>query len=214
MSKADLLNSLASVPFLPPSPMLSFSGTLLVVLLLRCLPSAAVNKTSKRGLGYIATNNPQDVRNFNQSQSQISWVYDWGLDRPDYLTNISVEYIPMQWGSGNIENLAASVKSQGAKTVLVCAPVVSITVQLIFSLPKAFNEPDFSQQSNIDPNFAAQLWMQYLEPLKADGVRLGGPAVSSSGTGTPWLTQFLAACSNCTIDFLPFHWLVPSYSLK
>jgi hypothetical protein len=30
-----------------------------------------------------------------------------------------VDYIPMQWGSGNIESLDSQVKAQGAKTLLV-----------------------------------------------------------------------------------------------
>jgi glycine/serine hydroxymethyltransferase len=71
---------------------------------------------------------------------------------------------------------------------------------------QTFNEPDFDEQSNIDPVSAAKLWMQYIEPLKAQGIRLGAPAVTASGTGQPWLTQFFQACSNCTIDFIPLHW--------
>jgi len=110
------------------------------------------------------------------------------LDVPAYLKSSGVEYIPMQWGSGNVEGLADKVKAQGAKTLL------------------GFNEPDFEAQSNLDPVFAAELWKKHIEPLKASGVRLGGPAVTSSGTGQPWLTRFFEACSNCTIDFLPLHW--------
>jgi len=56
------------------------------------------------------------------------------------------------------------------------------------------------------PEEAASLWMQFLEPLKSQGIRLGGPAVTAAGSGRPWLTSFLSACSNCTIDFLPVHW--------
>jgi hypothetical protein len=94
----------------------------------------------------------------------------------------------MQWGAAGIENLAVTVKGLNATTILT------------------FNEPDFDQQSNINASFAAELWMQYIEPLKASGVRLGGPAISSGGSGLPWLQDFMAACSQCTIDFLPFHW--------
>lgn len=73
---------------------------------------------------------------------------------------------------------------------------------------QTFNEPDFNQQSNIDPNIAAQLWMQYIEPLRTDipGIKIGAPAVSSGGTGFPWLTTFFSACGNCSFDFLPIHW--------
>lgn len=48
--------------------------------------------------------------------------------------------------------------------------------------------------------------MQYIQPMKASGVRLGAPAVSNGGGGAPWLADFLAACTGCTIDFVPFHW--------
>jgi hypothetical protein len=94
----------------------------------------------------------------------------------------------MQWGAADIENLAVTVKGLGATTVL------------------GFNEPDYDQQSNINATYAAQLWMQYIEPLKNSGIRLGAPAISSGATGRPWLADFMAACSQCTIDFIPFHW--------
>lgn len=56
------------------------------------------------------------------------------------------------------------------------------------------------------PSDAAKLWKQYLEPLKADGIRLGGPAVTASATGRPWMTEFMTLCTNCTVDFIPIHW--------
>ena len=60
----------------------------------------------------------------------------------------------------------------------------------------------------MQPEEAAQLWMEYIEPLKSLGIRLGGPAVTASPTGRPWLASFLQACSKCSIDFLPLHWSV------
>ncbi|KAJ7600826.1 glycosyl hydrolase catalytic core-domain-containing protein [Mycena floridula] len=163
----------------------------LVTLFFQCSLTTAFNKTSKRGISFPATNNPADLLNVNQTHSQISWVYDWGLDIPAPLLTSNLEYIPMQYGLGNIENLAASLQAHGAKTVL------------------GFNEPDFDQQSDLDPTYAAQLWIKYMNPLKdlISGIRIGGPAVSSSGSGQPWLEQFFAACnSNCKMDFLPLHW--------
>lgn len=50
--------------------------------------------------------------------------------------------------------------------------------------------------------------MQYIQPLAASGVRLGAPAVTNAPSGRPWLAQFLAACTGCTINFIPFHWRV------
>ncbi|KAF5344980.1 hypothetical protein D9757_013788 [Collybiopsis confluens] len=153
-------------------------------------PTTSAGKNAKRGLSYPGTDNPQDVMNINQTKSQISWQYDWGLAPPLNLAQSGVEYIPMQWGSSGIENLSQALQSMGAKTLLT------------------FNEPDFSQQSNIDPNTAAQLWIQHIEPLRKDipGIKIGAPAVSSGGTGFPWLTTFFGACGNCTFDFLPIHW--------
>jgi len=144
-------------------------------------------KNPKRGLTYAATNN-SDIRSANNSASTVSWVYDWGATPPPYLASSGLEYIPMQWGASGIENFAATVKAQNATTILT------------------FNEPDFVQESNINATYAAQLWMQYIEPMKNDGIRLGGPAISAGGTGRPWLVEFLAACTACTIDFIPFHW--------
>ncbi|KAF7298856.1 Glycosyl hydrolase 53-domain-containing protein [Mycena indigotica] len=149
--------------------------------------AAAATKSSKRGLAYAA-DNKADILKANNTASVVSWVYNWALNPPDYLANSGIEYIPMQWGAEGIENLAVTVKGLGAKTIL------------------GFNEPDFAEQSNMNATFAAQLWMQYIEPLKADGVRLGGPAVSSGASGRPWLDEFMKACSKCTIDFIPFHW--------
>ncbi|KAG7440823.1 uncharacterized protein BT62DRAFT_909672 [Guyanagaster necrorhizus] len=161
---------------------------LLALWLVIIAPSLSVAKDSKRGLTFPSTNNPQDVLNINQTKGVVSWIYDWALTPPTYLINTSLEYIPMQWGSGNIENLAAAVKSQNATTLLT------------------FNEPDYSAQSNLDATYAAELWQQYIDPLKDEGVRLGGPAITSSSTGMPWLREFMSACGNCTIDFLTVHW--------
>ncbi|KAF8665251.1 hypothetical protein AX16_000273 [Volvariella volvacea WC 439] len=150
-------------------------------------PTAPVRKNPKRGIAF-ASGNPNDILNANQTRSLISWQYDWANSPPNYLATSNIQYIPMQWGSGNIADFIDKVKASGAKEIL------------------GFNEPDYVNEANMQPAEAAALWMQYIEPLKESGVRLGAPAVTASGTGRPWLVQFLAACSNCTIDFIPFHW--------
>lgn len=48
--------------------------------------------------------------------------------------------------------------------------------------------------------------MSDIEPLKANGVRLGAPAVTNAPSGLPWITEFLGNCTACSIDFVPFHW--------
>lgn len=47
------------------------------------------------------------------------------------------------------------------------------------------------------------MWKTYLEPLKAQGIRLGSPAPSSAPAGLTWLQNFLASCAGgCTVDFI------------
>lgn len=54
---------------------------------------------------------------------------------------------------------------------------------------------------------AVALWKKEIEPLKRDGLALVSPAVtngvkSDSGApmGVPWLKEFIAKCSGCSID--------------
>lgn len=71
-----------------------------------------------------------------------------------------------------------------------------------------FNEPDIPSQANMSPQQAAEKYRQYMMPY-AGKVQLGAPAVTNSGTpgqGLDWLRQFLQACHDCTIDFVPMHW--------
>ena len=73
----------------------------------------------------------------------------------------------------------------------------------------AFNEPDGSSStggSSVSPSAAAAAWISQVQPLKAKGVRLGGPAVTSAQSGFTWLSSFFDACNGgCTMDFLPIH---------
>ncbi|KAH7889902.1 hypothetical protein F5I97DRAFT_608395 [Phlebopus sp. FC_14] len=140
----------------------------------------------KRGLAFADSSNSGDIS--VAENTQVYWVYDWGTTVPDVLANSGLRYIPMQWGIDGVESFAAMVEVQGSMAVL------------------GFNEPDLDSQSNIDPVIAASLWIEYIQPLKANGVRVGAPAVSSSSSGMPWLAQFLESCTGCTFDFVPLHW--------
>ncbi|KAJ7892210.1 glycosyl hydrolase catalytic core-domain-containing protein [Mycena leptocephala] len=61
----------------------------------------------------------------------------------------------------------------------------------------AFNEPDFASQSN---------------PLHSKAIKLGAPAVTNAPSGAPWLSAFLAACTNCTIEFISIHWPITEFA--
>ncbi|QRV96128.1 glycoside hydrolase family 128 protein [Ceratobasidium sp. AG-Ba] len=144
----------------------------------------------KRGLCFAEGDNPGDIKLANQTGTALTWTYNWGQSPPDYLktANTKLTYIPMQWGRDGIANFASLVKAQGARTILT------------------FNEPDFATQSNITATEAASLWKQYIQPLHASGIRLGAPAVTNAPSGRQWLSDFLKACTGCTIDFVPIHW--------
>ena len=46
-----------------------------------------------------------------------------------------------------------------------------------------------------------------MQPLKAQGIRLGSPAPSSALSGKTWLQDFLTACGGtCIVDFIALHW--------
>jgi hypothetical protein len=69
------------------------------------------------------------------------------------------------------------------------------------------NEPDQGGQSNIPPQTGVQLWTTFMEPLRAKGLRLGSPALSSAPAGKTWLQDFFTACNGtCNVDFIALHW--------
>jgi len=76
-----------------------------------------------------------------------------------------------------------------------------------------YNEPNFNAQSNLTPAQAAAGWPNVQRAADALGLLTVGPAVNFCGPAGScnqtdpfvWLDQFLAACSNCRIDFLAFH---------
>lgn len=53
------------------------------------------------------------------------------------------------------------------------------------------------------PERGAELWTTYIEPLKAQGMRLGTPAPSSAPSGKTWMQEWLQACNGgCNPDFV------------
>ena len=76
----------------------------------------------------------------------------------------------MLWGANNASTFLSDVKSQikgGANITYVLG----------------FNEPDGTSAtggSEIQPETAAQIWMQQIEPLATLGVKLGAPACTGA----------------------------------
>jgi len=143
----------------------------------------------KRGLPF---NEPSMIENFDGGDWQVNWAYNWDSetdDLPGYL-----EFVPMLWSADQNHVPQWATNAQAA--------LDSGSGHLL-----SFNEPDSAAQANMDPGYAAQMYMQYMQPF-ADKASLGGPAVSNGPNGLTWLSNFLDSCDalGCTIDFIPFHW--------
>ncbi|PPQ74906.1 hypothetical protein CVT26_011401 [Gymnopilus dilepis] len=139
----------------------------------------------KVGIAWAMGDDPS-LKNF--VTSKVSTVYTWSPFKPSQVDQLGLDFAAMLWGTKQIGDFVNLVKPGYARYAL------------------AFNEPDIQGQSNLDPGYAASLWKQYLEPLKAHGYTLISPAVTSGPGGKPWLQSFLGACSGCSVDNIALHW--------
>lgn len=168
---------------------------------------ASPSKSTKRGVAYdIATE--QDMAALAPG---VSWWYDWGL-RPnggapsDHTTRFGMDFVPMLWGDFDDAQALAYLQSH---------PEVRHLLLL--------NEPNLTDQANLTPPQAAQLWPRYEAIAAQTGVQLVGPAMTwgtMPGFADPvvWLDAFYAAYRGANgnrdprIDYLAFHWY--DYGLK
>lgn len=131
--------------------------------------------------------NKQDSPNIF-SGGKVSWIYNWS---PYKINAAGMEFVPMLWSTnkGHDGNTFLN-NARGARVVL------------------GFNEPERGDQANMDPASAASAWKQYIEPLRAQGARLGSPGIASTNEGLNWMQQFLNELERVggKIDFLALHW--------
>lgn len=163
---------------------------------------ATTAKSAKRGVAYDLAE-PADLAAL---ASGVSWWYDWGL-RPrasvpaDFRTRYGMDFHPMLW-NGNFD--AAEVESY-----LSAHREVKHLLLL--------NEPNLSDQANLTPSQAAQLWPRFEAVADRTGVKLVGPAITwgtMPGFADPvvWLDAFYAAYRSANgnrdprVDYLAFHW--------
>jgi len=119
----------------------------------------------------------------------VRWWYNWSLSKSG--GNTGIEFVPMIWGSSVNGNIPA-----GSKYLL------------------GFNEPNFKAQSNLTPEAAASAWPALQTNARnagalivGPGLNFCGPAASCNGTDPyVYLTDFLAACTNCQVDHIAIHW--------
>ncbi|KAL9070929.1 MAG: hypothetical protein Q9161_004571 [Pseudevernia consocians] len=155
---------------------LGHSVTALTVLLSIVYCQSPVT-SSKRGLVYVPNEKyPQDDANWDSSTSDLTWYYNYASKPSPAFANFpKLQFVPMLWGTGNSSTFLSDVQSQ-----------IKAGANITYVL--GFNEPDGDSStggSAIPAETAAQIWMQQIEPLAKQGVKLGAPA--------------------CT-DFIPVHW--------
>lgn len=173
---------------------------LLPVLLLVFFVADAQTKSYKRGVSY-GYHSANDMQQFSEG---ISWWYNWAA-QPDAAIqntyqNYHVDFAPMAWNGGGINAVADRV-----------AQDTSIKYIL------GFNEPNFIDQANMTPSFAAVKWPalqaiaeNYDLTLVSPAVNYCGNCVSVGGTTyySPfdWLDDFFDACTGCKVDHIALHW--------
>ncbi|KAI0939468.1 hypothetical protein AcW1_004498 [Taiwanofungus camphoratus] len=167
-------------PAPPPPPSSSWSP----------IPSPSPSSSGGSGSGKvgIAWNNGDESWLANFKTPATRFVYTWSEYKPSNADSLGFEFWPMLWGPSHVDSFNQLVVAGYGTTIL------------------GFNEPEISGQSNIDPQTAASLWQQNIQPKKQLGYNLISPAVTSDAAGIPWLQQFFQACQGCTFDGVAMHW--------
>ncbi|KAF1941613.1 hypothetical protein EJ02DRAFT_194957 [Clathrospora elynae] len=154
----------------------------------------------KRGLAFPKENNGvagSQYTKYFSSSSKVTWMYDWEAVIDGNAINL--EYVPLlhsneQWCTqGWFTNVANAQKNYKVSHVL------------------SFNEPDQvgGGGTNMAVADAVAAHRQYIQPLAAQGLRIGSPSVTNSNDankGINYLKQFMAGCSGCQIDFVVAHY--------
>ena len=166
------------------------------------LPGGNPNKSAKRGIAYdLAASADLAVLS-----PGVSWWYNWSPSPnpsvpTDYKKRYAMDFYPMLW-NGNFN--AGSIES-----FLHANPSIKYLLVL--------NEPNLTDQANMTPQAAAQLWPQYEAVAANTGVKIVGPAMTwgtmpNYQDPVAWLDAFYSAYRNANggrdpqIDYLAFHW--------
>ncbi|KAF5331943.1 hypothetical protein D9611_008976 [Ephemerocybe angulata] len=166
---------------------------------------SSTNGSTSRKAGLAWPNaDSVDMKQFTAT-GKVTWYYTWsvwpvatggGLQKT---TNVDLEWVPMLWGNRTAGEFSSKI-GDALKTA-----VGDGTGQVKAVL--GMNEPEQPGQSNMTPEQGVEMWLQYMEPLRAMGLRLGSPAVSSGPNGKLWMQDFFKACNGrCSVDFIAMHW--------
>jgi hypothetical protein len=148
--------------------------------------SSGGSVSSKVGLAWPNGNDPS-LNNFNTGKKPP--IYTWSPEIPELARTLGFTPIPQLWGDDQVSDFKSKVVKGYANMVL------------------GFNEPNEPGQSNMSPSHGADLWKQYIEPLKNQGYTLISPATSSNPNGKVWMNSFLSSCNGgCTLHGVAIHY--------
>lgn len=137
-------------------------------------------RSPKRGVSFNITN----LNDAFLLSNCISWYYNWGNsnlsdEANTWLDACDIDFCPMCWsGSYNPERIRNFVQAHPNTKYLL-----------------GFNEPNLTDQANMTPSKAAELWPAVVALAKELNLKLGAPAMNYgtlSGYSDPikWLDEF------------------------
>ena len=121
-------------------------------------------KSFKRGIAYGFDH----LADFEALSEGVSWWYNWSPSYrspvADHYQDLEVEWVPMTWNGNNPDQI---------RTFLETHPNIRYLL--------TYNEPNFQDQANLTPAYAASIWPQFEEIAEEYDVKLVGPAVNYCG---------------------------------
>jgi hypothetical protein len=154
-------------------------------------PSGSTQRPSHSGGGGktgLAWPNGDDNALQKFKTNKVGWLYTWAPECPKSAKGLGFDCVPMLWGDKQVDAFKNTVKAGYAKYVL------------------GMNEPNQSGQSDMSPQRGAQLWKQFIQPLKSQGYDLISPATTSAPSGKTWMKDFFNACGGCTFNGVAVHY--------
>lgn len=164
----------------------------------------AMPKSAKRGVAY----NFPSMSDAIAMTPYITWCYNWGNALSydilaDWLESNEMDFCPMCWnGNYNVGAIKAYVAAHPNTKYLL-----------------AFNEPNLTDQANMVPSKAAELWAPVVALAKELNLKLVSPAMNYgtlAGYSDPikWLDEFFAqpGVSLDDIDAISLHCYMGSSS--
>ncbi|KAL9126021.1 MAG: hypothetical protein Q9217_004857 [Psora testacea] len=151
----------------------------------------AAGLKTKRGI--IASGDKMNALAKALGNTKVSWLGNWYSAPPPELAS-SMTFVPQNYGKqsdidGEWTKNAEKAVAAGAKYML------------------SFGEPGTpNDKLQMNPQQAVELWMEKMEPYAKQGVTIGAPGTLQNTQDFKWLSEFLDACTQCTIGFIAMHW--------